>query len=179
MIEFVLSHKADIVLIWISTGLGFISAMFVDFITKYLRNKQENIVMINQLLEELESVRSFLHNNKAENNKKMQYYISPYSLAAWNVSIQTGRIANISRYKYYIKVIETFNQISEANQIETMIYKKVFDIKASNDNHHIGHGQLQVIQDYSKYLEQVREKLYSSVIECIGSLEEVNGVNGR
>lgn len=132
MIEFVLSHKADIVLIWISTGLGFISAMFVEFITEYLSNKQDNIVMINQLLKELDSARSFLENNKTDTIEDMQYYISPYSLAAWNVSIQTGKIADIIKYKCYSKVIETFNQISEANQIETMIYQKIFDIKTLN-----------------------------------------------
>lgn len=164
-------------------AIGLFSAIVVAYFTKWRFENKDNISMLNQLLEELKktyyNVEMFIKEDEDKQkqfivtNTEPGYYINPYPVSMWNVSIQTGRILNMLSYKYskdyYQRVIETYGQILEANQTETLFYKMKFEENAFDD------GQM-ISLNYQNYLRLVRRDLLKRVDEEIKELEKIKEI---
>lgn len=163
--------------------IGLLSAIFVAYFTRWRFGNKDNISMLKQLLEELRntyySVDMFIQddNKRLENSERTStdpgYYIDPYPVAMWNVSIQTGRVLNMLSYKYskkyYERVIETYRQILEANQTETIFYQMNFE-----KNAFLGGQEISI--NYQDYLRVVRKDLHKRVAEEIKELERIKEI---
>lgn len=150
---------------FISTVVGFISGVLVELIAKWIVDNQDKKAMRTQLLEELKSVKTLLDEYNGASDLRLSH--SPYQLAAWNVAIHTGKISNISDQKYYQELIETFNEIERANEIESMLHKSVFLPENGNE---IDQETISKIKNYLQ--KEIRQRLNDRVTACIKSLEK-------
>ena len=109
---------------FISVLLGFVSALFVEFIIKSKLDKEKKKELIRNLKKELNSVK-----NSLESLKEEQVYIRPYMTPIWISAKSSGSILLLEKEPYYIDIIETYLTIEEGNLIE----EKNFDYIVAND----------------------------------------------
>lgn len=132
---------AQTIQLFVSSFLGFLSALLVEWLSEVIRSKKSAIQLEKQIKKEVNEIL-----NTAYSLEDQMGYINPYRVSVWNLSIQTGEILGLSQKKYYNEMIKAFNQVEEANRIETEFYKYLMEID--------------LIESNSKKTDDILDKIY-------------------
>lgn len=102
----------------LSTFLGFASALLVETIIDRCKEK----ALRKQLIRDLYSELLALKENIKQLNADM-VYIQPYSIPIWIGARECGTILCMDKKPYFVKILEVYSSIEEANLIEMKCFE--------------------------------------------------------
>lgn len=102
---------------FLAAFLGFLSAMFVEFIFRRMDTRTRAKRVAKELVEELQV-------NKAAVNilDDEQAYVSPYQLSSWKGAQFTGSISELRGVKGAKNLLHAFSTIEEASILERSLF---------------------------------------------------------
>ena len=133
----------------LSTFLGFGSALLVEAIVDRRKEKSQREQLIQNLLTELLALKQ-----KVDSLEPEKVYIQPYSTPIWRGARECGSILCMDKEPYFLKILEVFSSIEEANLIELKCFELYVGQKNTADIGLI----LSTLSDNRKYLKEQLEK---------------------
>lgn len=153
---FICEHANDINLfeIALSAFLGFGSALLVEAIVSYIKNKNVREQLIKDVILELDTIQQTI---VSLDNLKL--YIQPYSIPVWNGACDSGAILMLDKKAYYTELLKTYASIAESNLFEL----KCFEIVTYNENKQSNNDLLDIVRNN-------RTQLLEQVTQCINTI---------
>lgn len=144
--------------VYLSTFLGFLSALIVEAINDYVTSNQKRKQIVKNLTIELETVKS-----EAASLEDTKLYPLPYSIPFWKGISLSGLVLSLDKMDNYSELIRIFEKIEEGNQIEG----RCFDIVMSSQNKNIDEcmfetilkNRKRLINEIDKGLELLKEAM--------------------
>lgn len=162
IIMVLLGHKQDMLFTFLSSFLGFGSAMLVAHYTRKATRNEANKHMLEQMKEDLSKIE--IKVSQSVSNQSPTFEISPYLAPGWDAAFQTGNINSIIDSDIYKGILETYGLITRVNQIETLFYQ--YATMPSNGNN-LGFSRRHFV-----YLNDARKRLKNIVQNNKNNIEE-------
>lgn len=116
--------------VYLSTFLGFLSALIIAIVSDYIKSKQKRKQIIKNLIIDLETVKY-----EAESLEEKKLYPLPYSIPFWKGICLSGSVLNLDKMESYAELVRIFEKIEEANYMEAKCFeivmfsqKKIIDV---------------------------------------------------
>jgi len=103
--------------LFISAFLGFLSALVVEYITRWVDNQRERSRLIQEIKKELRDV---LTTMEEVAKSPMSEYLSPYATPVWDGAYSSGAIASLKGYKCLNDISRIYWRIYTSNAWEKM-----------------------------------------------------------
>ncbi len=129
--------------VYLSTFLGFLSALIIETISDYVTSKQKRKQIIKNLIIELETVK-----NEVKSLEDKKLYPLPYSIPFWKGICLSGSVLNLDKMNCYAALVCIFEKVEEANYMEG----KCFEIVLSSPQKNIDKNMLKTILENRKQL---------------------------
>ena len=113
--------------IFISTSLGFVSAISVEFLFKYINNKENTKNILNGIKKELQNIEQQVLSLKGD-----RYYVTPLNTSYWKSLLHTDSLNNIISHPLYIDIITIYHYIGNLNHWENIHSSSYFSTGKSN-----------------------------------------------
>lgn len=114
--------------VYLSTFLGFLSALIIETINDYATSKQKRKQIIKNLIIDLETVK-----NEAESLEDKKLYPLPYSIPFWRGICLSGSVLNLDKMDKYAELVRVFEKIEEANYMEARCFEIVMSSQKNID----------------------------------------------
>ena len=162
IIMVLLGQKQQMLFTFLSSFLGFGSAMLLAHYTRKANRYEANKHMLEQMREDLRKIE--IKVSQSVSSKTPTFDISPYLAPGWEAAFQTGTINSIIDSDIYKGILETYGLIVRVNQIETLFYQ--YATMPSNGNNP-GPSKRHYV-----YLNEARERLKNIVQNNKDNIEE-------
>lgn len=133
----------------LSTFLGFGSTLLVEAIVDRRKEKAQREQLIQNLLAELRALKQ-----KVDSLEGEKVYIQPYAIPIWRGARECGSILCMDKEPYFLRLLEVFSSIEEANLIELKCFELYVGKKNTADISLI----LSTLADNRSYLKEQIEK---------------------
>ena len=149
LLHYLSSLNFSFVELALSTFLGFGSALLVEAIINRYNEASLRKQLLKDLKEELLSLKT-----KVELLEEDKVYIQPYAIPIWKGTCECGSILCLDKESYFLKILEVFSIIEEANLIEMRCFELFVDKSTCADKALI----LSTLTDNRKYVKKQIDK---------------------
>lgn len=129
----------------LSTFLGFGSALLVEAIVDRHKDKTLREQLLKNLKTELSSLKESIERFEPD-----KVYIQPYAIPIWRGARECGSILCIDKKSCFLKLLEVFSSIEEANLIELKCFELYVSRTTSTDIDLI----LSTLSDNRQYIKE-------------------------
>ena len=146
---------------FLSTFLGFISALLVEKIINDNNDKSVSKRLVKQLEIELREVHDIAKLNFSKKNN--EFFLHPYSTTVWRGACSSNTVIYLNHYPFYSELIAAFEQIEDANDFEKecffTYFKKRDNIEAWNTAKKLLiNNRLEIVTITSKIINMISER---------------------
>ncbi len=143
--QFLSSLDFSFIELMLSTFLGFGSALLVEKIVNSCNEKAIRKQLLNDLKAELVSLKSIIELLEAD-----KVYIQPYAIPIWKGAHECRSILCMDKEPYFLKILEVFSIIEEANLIEMKCFELLVNKSPSTNSALI----LSTLSDNRQYVKK-------------------------
>lgn len=147
----------NLLLVFIGAFLAFISAIFVNFITKKKSEKILEEKIKNRLVKEMESIKNELEKSSSDNGIYFRY-----NYPVWKMCVNSGYLFSLSGDKVYSEFEKIYLLIESANNIEKEYYNLALRLFTDRN----------LLNEFNEKRKERRKDLQKNIANVLENLKE-------